>query len=85
MKVFRDSAVCLGVLTLSMLLQKLAIHRILSAPVVQSDGDISGFVDVRDILSSFLKGQDVTVFETRLLAIECDCSAKLLSFELFSS
>jgi len=33
----------------------LAEHRILSAPVT-ADGEVLGFVDIRDILAAFLKG-----------------------------
>ena len=54
------------------LLQVLAAHRILSAPVVSTEStevehketaephdsikDVAGFIDIRDILSSFLQG-----------------------------
>ncbi len=37
-------------------LQTLASRRILSAPVLSDDNEICGFLDIRDILSSFLDG-----------------------------
>lgn len=37
--------------------QTLAARRILSAPVLTEDNDICGFLDIRDILSSFLDGE----------------------------
>ena len=39
-----------------MVLQTLASRRILSAPVLSDDQEICGFLDIRDILSSFLDG-----------------------------
>lgn len=57
-------------------MQVLAAHRILSAPVVSDESndaehketaephdfikDVAGFIDIRDILSSFLQGMFVT-------------------------
>ena len=37
--------------------QTLATKHILSAPVLTEDNDICGFLDIRDILSSFLDGE----------------------------
>jgi 5'-AMP-activated protein kinase regulatory gamma subunit len=44
--------------TVDSALQVLAEHRILSAPVT-ADGEVLGFVDIRDILAAFLKDADV--------------------------
>jgi len=46
----------MGVMIRSAALQTLASRRILSAPVLSDDNEICGFLDIRDILSSFLDG-----------------------------
>lgn len=51
-RVIHETSRCRG------MLQILAEHRILSAPVT-ADGEVLGFVDIRDILAAFLRGAAV--------------------------
>lgn len=48
-------------------LRTLAARRILSAPVLTEDNDICGFLDIRDILSSFLDDVQPSQLEGKML------------------